>query len=197
MKILSYIFRSWQSIINHIYTAILRPTFKKLGKNTIIGYKMERLVGAEKIEIGESTYIEHNVEITAWTKYKTQSFSASIKIGNGCTIRHGAHITAINRIEIGNNLLTGTDILITDNTHGTCNNLGELQIRPHDRPVYSKGAIIIGDNVWIGSKASILANVHIGNGVVIAANSVVTKDIPDYAIVAGCPAKVIRIITTE
>lgn len=50
----------------------------------------------------------------------------------------------------------------------------------------------IGEDCWIGTGAKILKGVNIGNGVVIGANSVVTKDIPDYAIVGGIPAKIIK-----
>lgn len=56
----------------------------------------------------------------------------------------------------------------------------------------SKGPIIIDDDVWIGYKATILSGVHIGQGAVIAAGAVVTKDVPAYSIVGGVPAKVIK-----
>ena len=60
------------------------------------------------------------------------------------------------------------------------------------RLVVSKGSVIIGNNVWIGDKATILPNVTIADGAVIAANSVVTKDVPAYSVVAGNPAKVVK-----
>lgn len=56
----------------------------------------------------------------------------------------------------------------------------------------SKGDIIVEDDVWIGYGATILSGVHIGQGAVVAAGSVVTKDVPPYAIVGGVPAKVIK-----
>lgn len=56
----------------------------------------------------------------------------------------------------------------------------------------SKGDIIVDDDVWIGQRATILSGVHIGQGAVIAAGAVVTKDVPPYAIVGGVPAKVIK-----
>jgi len=56
----------------------------------------------------------------------------------------------------------------------------------------SKGDVIIGNDVWIGRKALILSGVKIGDGAIIGASSVVTKDVPDYAIVAGNPAKIIK-----
>ena len=64
--------------------------------------------------------------------------------------------------------------------------------KPFERKIISKGPVIIGDNVWIGDKVTILSGVRIGNGVVVAANSVVTKDVPEYCVVAGNPARVIR-----
>ena len=56
----------------------------------------------------------------------------------------------------------------------------------------SKGDIIIDDDVWIGHHVTILTGVHVGQGVVIAAGAVVTKDVPPYAIVGGVPAKIIK-----
>ena len=56
----------------------------------------------------------------------------------------------------------------------------------------NKGDIVIGNDVWIGYEAVIMAGVHIGNGAIIAARAVVTKDIPPYTIVGGVPARLIR-----
>ena len=71
-------------------------------------------------------------------------------------------------------------------------NLETLHIPPIKRPIYSKGPVIIGDNVWIGDKATILPGVTIGDGAVIAANAVVTKDVPAFCVAAGNPARIIK-----
>ncbi|TDE33719.1 DapH/DapD/GlmU-related protein, partial [Antarcticimicrobium sediminis] len=63
---------------------------------------------------------------------------------------------------------------------------------PTRRPLVSKGPIFIEDNVWIGDKATILAGLTVGRGATVAANSVVTTDVPSGSVVAGVPAKVIR-----
>lgn len=94
-------------------------------------------------------------------------------------------------IRLGNNVLTGKRILITDNSHGVFEE-GMLDVPPILRPLNSKGGITIEDNVWIGEKASIMPGVHIGKGVIIACNAVVTKDIPPYCVVAGVPAKIVK-----
>ena len=114
-----------------------------------------------------------------------------ITIGRDCNFGAFNHITASNKIIIGDNCLTGKWVTISDNDHGTTN-LEDLKKRPQDRDIVSKGPVIIGENVWIGDKATILGGVTIGNGAVIAANSVVTKDVPPYSVVGGIPAKVIK-----
>ena len=90
-----------------------------------------------------------------------------------------------------NRVLIGRWVTISDNNHGYTDMLS-LQKPPIEREWVSKGPVIIEDNVWIGDKATILANVTIGKGAVVAANSVVTKDVPAYSVVAGIPAKVIK-----
>lgn len=92
---------------------------------------------------------------------------------------------------IGNNVLTGPDVLITDNAHGEAKRKW-MDIHPSFRPLYSKGEVVIGDNVWIGQGAMIMPGVHIGDGAIIAANSVVTQDVPAYCVAAGVPAKVVK-----
>jgi len=110
-----------------------------------------------------------------------------IRVGNNCSIGAYAHITASNEILIGNHVLTGKFVTITDNSHGN-GTVGH----PIEREIYSKGKVVIGDDVWIGDKVTILPNVHIGNGAVIGSNSVVTKDIPSNSVYAGIPAKMIK-----
>ena len=82
-------------------------------------------------------------------------------------------------------------VLITDNAHGFTS-LEQLRIAPLARPIIAKGKVIIGNNVWIGDKATVLPGVSIGDGAIIGANSVVTKDVPAFSVVAGNPAKIIK-----
>lgn len=98
----------------------------------------------------------------------------------------------MNNITIGDGLLTGRFVFIGDHNHGKCNSRDEMLIPPFDRKLYSKGAISIGNNVWLGDKVAVLAGVTIGDGSIIGANSVVAKDIPAYCIAAGNPARIIK-----
>ena len=83
--------------------------------------------------------------------------------------------------------------MISDNSHGE-SIVSMLNINPQDRPLFSKGKVVIGNNVWLCNNVCVLSNVTIGNGVIVAANSVVTHDIPDNCIAAGVPAKIIKLI---
>lgn len=112
-------------------------------------------------------------------------------IGNGISIGEMAHITCANRVVIGDGVLMGKRVLITDNAHGASQR-ELLNLPPMSREVISSDPVIIEDNVWIGEKASIMPNVTIGRGSIVAANAVVTKDVPPYSVVAGVPAKEIK-----
>ena len=149
-------------------------------------------LGEECITIGEGTHIGEQCILTAWkSTCAGGNFHPEILIGKGCCFGEYNHITSTNKIVIGDNLLTGRWVTITDNSHGETE-YDTLQQPPLMRMVTSKGPVIIGSNVWIGDKATILPNVTIGDGAVIAANSVVTKDVPAYSVVAGNPAGVIK-----
>lgn len=183
-----------QQRLRYVRTLWIRKRFNKIGESVLF-QKVDFLEGAEHISIGDNTFFEKNLYLSAWDSYTTkgssQTFSPSIKIGSRCHFGAFNHITAINSIEIGDNLLTGKNVTITDNSHGSTD-LDNLLIEPILRPLISRGPIKIGHNVWIGDKATILPNVTIGDGAVIAANAVVTKDVPAYCVVAGNPAKIIK-----
>jgi len=101
------------------------------------------------------------------------------------------HITAINSITIGDSVLTGQYVHISDNNHGNTD-LESFLIVPIKRKLRYKGPAKIEDNVWIGDKVAILSGFTVGEGSIIAANAVVTKDVPPYSIVGEIPAKIIR-----
>lgn len=186
-----YISPLYNSLRILIYTNWVKREFKAFGERSHIRPHFAKLLGAHYISIGYNCSIGSNVQLTAWDKYQDQRFTPKIILGNNCSIGEDAHITAINSIRLGNNVLMGKKVLITDNAHGA--SLAELlDIAPNMRPLISKGPVVIDDNVWIGEKASIMPGVHIGKGTIVAANSVVTKDVPPYCVVAGVPAVIIK-----
>lgn len=174
-----------------IYAGYCSSKLKEMGRGTIIEPYMLGLTGGNYISIGDNCYIYKNVQISAWDSYQDQKFTPDITIGNNCGIGAYSHISAINGIHIGNNVRTGKNVLIIDNAHGASER-ELLDINPRQRPLVSKGPVVIEDNVWIGEKASIMPGVRIGRGSIIAANSVVTHDVPPYSVVGGNPAKIIK-----
>jgi len=168
--------------------------FKSIGKFSSIGYPIY-LHGGKYISIGEQVEIGGRGILTAWDSYRGDIFSPKIFIGNHTSIGDDFHITSINTIQIGNNVLLGKKVTITDNAHGT-STLDSLSLSPIERSLYSKGPVVIGDNVWIGDKATILPNVRIGKNAIIGANAVVTKDVPENSVVGGNPAIILKKIVT-
>lgn len=153
------------------------------------------IVGGQYISIGNYTHFGKECIITAYNHTIDGSvFTPEIQIGECGNFGAWNHITCVNKIIIGKSFLSGKWVTISDNNHGD-NSYEQLKQEPLYRPVISKGPIIIGDNVWVGEKATIVSGVKIGDGAVIAANAVVTKDVPAYSVVAGNPAKVIKTIT--
>lgn len=179
-----------QVIMNFLY----RFLFKKMEG---VIEDPRQLLGCEYISIGKNTKIHEGVILTAWDGYEGQQFSPSIVIGENTNIGENCHITACDRIEIGNGVLTGRYVYISDNSHGNPAHGEELDIRPSQRPLYSKGPVVIGDNVWIGERVCVMAGVKIGDGAIIAANAVVTHDIPAGVLAGGVPAKVIKMLRDE
>lgn len=147
--------------------------------------------GEQYFHIGEDTSFGKMVVLTAWDRYGDEFFMPKVKIGENCNFGDYLHLTCVNEITIGNWVLTGRWVTISDNGHGNTDSTS-LQVPPIKRNLSCKGPIEIGNNVWIGDKATVLSGVKIGDGAVIAANSVVTKDVLPYSVVAGNPAKIIK-----
>ena len=104
---------------------------------------------------------------------------AELRLGSGY-INWGGDITCLTQVVIGNNCLIGPQVVIRDDDAHEV--IGGVRTAP----------IIIGDNVWVGTRAVILKGVTIGDGAIVAAAAVVTKDVPPRTIVGGNPAHVIR-----
>jgi len=111
----------------------------------------------------------------------------SLKIGNNVGVNHYCFIGVRGNITIGNNVIFGPRVNIFSENHI----FNRLDIPIKNQGIEKKDTII-GNDVWIGASVSIMPGVKIGNGCVIAAGSVVTKDIPDFSVIAGVPAKIIK-----
>lgn len=146
---------------------------------------------AHLIDLGNGLTTGYSCRIEA---FPLDNKKITIKFGNDVQINDYVHITGMESVEIGNNVLMASKIYISDCTHGSYSG-NELDSHPNLIPIKRKYAIKpvkIEDNVWIGESVSILPGVTIGRGTIIGANSVVTKNIPPNCIAVGNPAKIVK-----
>lgn len=152
-----------------------------------------------RIDFPDRLYIGNNVDLNVFVwlsinKYiyqkdaPTKETDAFLKIDDDTYIGRFCSISCANNVYIGKKVMIADRCYIGDIQHNYENK--ELAIM--DQYITSKGPISIGEGTWLGNNVSVLPDVTIGKHCVIGANSVVTKDVPDYHIAAGNPARVIR-----
>jgi galactoside O-acetyltransferase len=137
--------------------------------------------GARNITLGGEIYLVEGVSLRAE--------NGQLQIGSRFAANGGSKVIADHgRISIGAGVMLGPNVVIRASDH--CSARVDVPIWEQGQ---TGGEIVIGDDVWIGANSVIVSGVKIGQHVIVAAGAVVTRDVPDYAIVAGVPAKVVRI----
>ena len=184
------IFKLKESLMTMLTTKIIKFQSKSLGVNCKFSYPVS-ILGLNNITIGNNVKTGPRMKLRTFSSWKGKKYNPILKIGNNVNLESDCHISAINKVEIEDDVLIASFVYISDHSHGEINP-EILKVPPLERPLTSKGPIRICNNVWIGEKVSILSGVTIGEGSIIGANSVVTKNIPPFCIAAGCPAKIIK-----
>ncbi len=157
--------------------------FASFGRKSMI-VKPLRINGPENIYIGKCVGIHKH----AWLGAKNLTgYKPVLKIEDGVTIGDYAHIFATRKVCIGKDVLLANFVYISDNIHGYEN----IKVPIIQQPIVQKNDVYIGEGSWIGEHVCIIG-ASVGKHCVIGANSVVTKDIPDYSVAVGSPARVIK-----
>lgn len=117
---------------------------------------------------------------------KGAQFPSSVELGNNSGIGIDARING--KTIIGDDVMMGADVSIFARNHA----FDRTDIPMNRQGFAEEKPVVIGNDVWIGAHVIILPGVHVGNGAILGAGAVVTKDVPDYAIVGGNPAKVLK-----
>lgn len=169
------------------YYLFIHPQYKwRLGalgaRSRLLQTKLD---GAKRIFIGRKVYINS----LGWLACEplTGTTDPRLSIGDGTYIGRFCHIYATSRIELGKKVLLADKVYLSDNLHSYTN----TSLAVIDQPVQQTGPVIIGDGAWIGENVCVIG-ASIGKNSVVGANSVVTRDIPDYCVAAGTPARIIK-----
>lgn len=163
------------NMLDKLSTKLQKLNMLEVGDNVVIQCKTI-IRNPNNIDLGDYVYIAREVEMT------TEINTSKLSIGSGTRIAKKTYIDYTGNIEIGRSCTLSENVMIQTHSHG-------LSPKNYAIPLSLK----INNNVWVGTRSVILHNVSvIGKNSIIAAGSVVTKDVPENVIVAGNPAKVIK-----
>ena len=151
--------------------------YKYLRNEKFLNLRLLQLKELFHNQVGENTLIFGQL---------TAVLPKNITIGKGCTIMDGVVMMGAGGITIEDNVLIGAQAKLISNNHDI-----------YDRAVLVVKPVLIKEGAWVGAGACVLPGVTVGKYAIVGANSVVTKDIPDYAVAVGSPAKVIKYLDSE
>lgn len=186
---------SWLRLIGRLrskaYTVLLSPLFFSIGRYVTICPPF-RYANLSQIELGNYVVIHRD----SWVQVVGSGGadrSPRLILKDNVSIGMGATISAAKKIIFEEGVFSARNIYVSDHGH---------EFRDVSIPVRSQGIgniaeVRIGKNTWLGQNCVILPGVTIGKHCVIGANSVVNRDIPDYAVAAGAPARIIRLYNKE
>lgn len=175
-----------ESLLAIPYGWIYRFLFQSMGSATFVSPFIQS-VGLDCVSLGNRSRISRNTRLLALKGYGSQLFTPHISLGDNVSIGFGCTLSCVNRLEIGHDVTIGDNVYIADSHHDYSNPaLGVL-----DQPLLP-GRITIGQGAWVGYGAFIAGNVSLGEHSIVGANSVVTRSVPAYTVVAGVPARPIK-----
>lgn len=143
-----------------------------------------------QIEIGDTCEVRFGRELNLMSNFKLFVVDGSrFSMGDRCSINTNVHLSVNNnsQLALGSNCLLGPNVVLRPNSH--CFLSRELPVRDQG---HTAGKLVLGDDVWIGANAVVVGDVAIGQGAVIAAGAVVTKDVSEYEVWGGVPARKIK-----
>jgi acetyltransferase-like isoleucine patch superfamily enzyme len=162
--------------------------FAAFGPGSLMAFPTGAVYGERWIEIGDQCMIAELVTMCAGlAPGQDLGPEPVLRVGDRCVIGRGSHIVAHHSISIGADVFTGPYVYITDQNHS----YADVDV-PVGRQWPVNSSVTIGAGTWLGTGAIVLPGSVIGRNVVVAAGAVVRGTVPDYAVVGGIPAKVIK-----
>ena len=161
--------------------------FASFGAGSLMCFPWTALYGEESIRIGSDTLIGPFCSLSAgMVPGQPKLHDHILTIGDRCVIGRGNHFVAHFGIVVGDDVFTGPNVYVTDQNHAWTD---------RDVPIGHQAApeqpVVIGSGSWLGTGVVVLPGVTIGRHVAVGANSVVTRDLPDFSVAVGSPARVV------
>ena len=167
--------------------------FRRIGTGTRLAFPQGTIFGAPWIELGDHCIVGQDVTLTAGMMPDLDlGPDPVLTLGNGVVLGRGSHVIADTDVRVGDDVFCGPYVYITSTNHSYDD--PELPVGkqwPRTAPVS------IGAGSWLGAGAVVLPGARLGRNVVVAAGAVVRGEVPDHAVVAGAPARVVRRLDPE
>ena len=138
--------------------------------------------------VGKNIKIKQNWRIECYPTFGHQRLDPQLTIGDGAILNFGFTAFVADKITIGPNCIFAANVTLISENHG----MDPLSEVPYHAQPLTTGPISIGEGCWLGQNVCVLPGVSIGKRCIIGANAVVSKDVPDYSIAVGVPAKVVK-----
>jgi acetyltransferase-like isoleucine patch superfamily enzyme len=168
---------------NKVFSLLVGGAFDSFGANTVLQLPI-RLSGERRMAIGSRVFIGAG----SWLQVVGDGPGVALTIGDGSAIAGNCVLSAAQSIRLGRDVALARNVYVADHTHA---------YDDPSRPIPEQGLaniqpVEIADRAWLGENVVVFPGVRIGRGSVVSANAVVTKDIPDFSLAVGAPARVVR-----
>ena len=189
----------WLLCLKHYFLRAKLSVFSKVvfGRWDIRVFPDARLAGVKHMQIGDGFVAGRGLWLEAVKDYRPagQVFTPKLIIGDRVSVGEYVHIGCNNSVVIGNDVLMGSKIYITDHNHGVYRgeNADSPELPPAKRCLTEGEHVEICDRCWIGEFVTILPGITIGEGCIIGSHSTVTHNIPANSIAVGSPARVVKV----
>lgn len=176
------------NLLIQLYSFLQSKTgFKSFGSRSILKFPF-KIWNKKYLEVGSNTFIAENSYFAISDSDKNKKYTPKVKIGNNVCIGSNFFLACIDSITIEDSVLMSDRVFISDHIHG----YEDITLPVIAQPLIPKGKVLIKEGAFIGINAVIMPGVTIGKHVVIGASAVVIKDIPDFSVAVGNPARIIK-----
>jgi acetyltransferase-like isoleucine patch superfamily enzyme len=172
---------------NKTFSLLVASSFAGFGAKTVLALPI-RLGGVSRIAIGGGVFVGGG----SWLQTLTDGDNAdtALTIGSGTSIAGNCVISAVRNVHLEEAVLLARNVYISDHSH----RYSDQEVPILEQGIEQVKPVLIKAGAWLGQNVVVCPGVTIGRGAVIGANSVVTRDVPDFSVAAGAPARVVKII---